>query len=394
MNSKSSLKILFITRNMPPITGGMERLNYHAYLELKQKFQIAVCGPSGVKKFITEKTLCSEAPSAPLWKFLTVCQLQSWKAALCFKPDIIYSGSGLTAPASLFAARTSGAQSVCYLHGLDIIANHPLYRSLFLPAIKKFDFLIFNSHYTASLAKEKGIPEHKGTVIHPGVRLPDMSMREKFRKEFRHKYELDNRPMLLTVGRITERKGFVPFIRRVMPEIIKIFPDVFFAIVGEEASLALKHRKGIGRDVLSAIESISAENNIILLGSIDDCNLSRAYFAADVLVFPVLDLPGDIEGFGMVAIEAASHGLPTVAFNVGGVSDAVMEGVSGHLVNAGDYSAMTMLIIDLLKSRTEFARSRRCRTFAEKFSWPRFGDKLKKYCLDAVMHKRETKNCE
>ena len=54
------------------------------------------------------------------------------------------------------------------------------------------------------------------------------------------------------------------------------------------------------------------------LARVDDQRLSDAYFAADVMVFPVLDLPGDVEGFGMVAVEAAAHGLPTVAFAVGG----------------------------------------------------------------------------
>ena len=190
--------------------------------------------------------------------------------------------------------------------------------------------------------------------------------------------------MLLSVGRITERKGLTQFIHNVMPEIIKIFPDIYFAIIGDEASMALKHKKGVTSKVQTAIHSIMAEDNIALLGSVNDETLSQAFFAADALVFPVLDLPGDVEGFGMVAIEAAAHGLPTVAFNAGGVPDAVKEEISGHLLDAQDYQSMTRRVIDLLHNRYDQARIDKCRTFAETFSWSSFGDKLRKYCADAA----------
>lgn len=80
----------------------------------------------------------------------------------------------------------------------------------------------------------------------------------------------------------------------------------------------------------------------------DDPEISEAYFAADVHVFPVQDRPGDNEGFGMVAIEAAAHGLPTVAYDAGGVSDAVSVPASGGLVASGMHdryaSAITCVI--------------------------------------------------
>ena len=387
MSTKAKLKLLFITRNMPPLLGGMERLNYRACLELQQQFEVAVCGPSGVRDYLADRTVCSEIPSAPLWKFLTVCQWQAWRMALRFKPDIIYSGSGLTAPAAIFAGNRTGARTICYLHGLDINADHPVYRSIFLPAIRRFDLLLLNSHYTASLAENNSIPGKKLKVLHPGVELPDLNTREQARKDFRSKFGIGNRPMLLSVGRITERKGLDQFIHNVMPEIIRIFPDIYFAIIGDEASMALKHKKGVTSKVQTAIHSIMAEENIALLGSVNDETLSQAFFAADALVFPVLDLPGDVEGFGMVAIEAAAHGLPTVAFNAGGVPDAVKENISGHLLDAQDYQGMTRRVIDLLNNRYDQARIDKCRAFAETFSWSSFGDKLRKYCADAATQK-------
>lgn len=104
-------------------------------------------------------------------------------------------------------------------------------------------------------------------------------------------------------------------------------------VIGE----APKNSLGAG---IQTIESIQAQaehfgvaEHIRFLGVITDkVLLATAYEAADVHVFPVRHIPDDPEGFGMVAIEAAAHGVATVAFATGGIVDAISEGVSGYLV--------------------------------------------------------------
>jgi phosphatidylinositol alpha-1,6-mannosyltransferase len=116
-------------------------------------------------------------------------------------------------------------------------------------------------------------------------------------------------------------------------------------------------------------------SSVMFLGELgqDDPALSDAYFAADVHVFPVQDRPGDNEGFGMVAIEAAAHGLPTVAFSVGGISDAVADDRSGVLIPSGDTGAFATAVISSLGEDRKFLNPRQ---FAEEFSWPIFAAKL------------------
>jgi phosphatidylinositol alpha-1,6-mannosyltransferase len=74
---------------------------------------------------------------------------------------------------------------------------------------------------------------------------------------------------------------------------------------------------------------------------------------------------GDVEGFGMVAVEAAVHGTPTVAFDCGGVSDAVAEGVNGALVDAGDYASFGEAISRVVRADMRDS----AREFAGQFSW-------------------------
>ena len=130
-------KLLFITRNFPPLAGGMERLNLQAFMSLAASYRATLCGPEGASAFLPPGTAVCEIPLAPLWRFLVGAQLNALKLAWRERPDIVYSGSGLTALAALVAGRAAGAKTVCFLHGLDIVADHPLYRPVFLPALRR-----------------------------------------------------------------------------------------------------------------------------------------------------------------------------------------------------------------------------------------------------------------
>jgi phosphatidylinositol alpha-1,6-mannosyltransferase len=373
---EAALGILFITRNFPPLTGGMERLNQQAFKAMHANYSVALCGPPGAGKFLPNGTTCREVPLAPLSRYLVGCQWQAFQLARRFDPKIVYSGSGLTAPAALMAARVSNARTMCFLHGLDVVAEHPLYRHFFLPAIRRIDRILVNSSHTAKLAASIGVQPRRIEVIHPGVDLPDCQGRSVARKRFRKRFSLGDRPVLLAAGRLTQRKGLAEFIRFALPAIRGELPDVQLLVIGSEANTALKHKDGVRAEIAAAIAETGMKSSVMLLGSVDDACLGDAYFATDAMVFPVLDLPGDVEGFGMVAIEAAAHGLPTVAFAVGGVPDAVADGESGWLIPPGDYFGMTRKIVSLLNRNHEHAWVDGCRRHAGRFAWQFFGEKL------------------
>ena len=102
-------------------------------------------------------------------------------------------------------------------------------------------------------------------------------------------------------------------------------------------------------------------------------SLLGAYAASACHCFPVLEMPGDVEGFGMVALESAAHGLPTVAFDVGGVADAVQVPVSGKLVPSGDYEAFAAAVVAYLRDPPAQDQREAAREFARAKDWNAFG---------------------
>jgi phosphatidylinositol alpha-1,6-mannosyltransferase len=358
----------------------MERLNYHAFLGLQRQYVVALCGPEGASQIGLEELPIAEFPVKPVSHFLWRIQLGALALAFRFRPDVVYSGSGVTAPAALMAAASVRARTVCFLHGLDIVADHALYQRFFLPAIRRVDRILVNSRNTADLARAVGIEDHRICVVNPGVSIPEWSAKEVSGQRFRECYGLENRPILLAVGRLTQRKGLIEFIQYALSEIRRQIPNMVFVIIGAEPEGALKHCGGILSEIRTVVQRLGLDECVRMLGVVDDHHLSEAYFAANALVFPVLDMPGDVEGFGMVAIEAAAHGLPTVGFAVGGVPDAVSEGVTGWLVSSGDYPAMTACLINLLSQDSDREWTESCRAHACQFSWAMFEKRL----MDAV----------
>lgn len=368
--------MMLVTRNLPPLRGGMERLNQHIAIELAARFDVCVVGPEGCRSELPVELEVREVRVRPLWRFL----LQAWMHAMRFasmsRPQLVLAGSGLTAPIAVFAAWLAGGRSVVYAHGLDLVTRHPLYRALWLPFLRRCDLCIVNSFNTGRLAEQVGVRRERITIIHPGVELPDPDDGGNG-ADFRRRYELNGRKLLLSVGRLTARKGLLEFVRNALPKIVAACPDAMLVVIGDEAPDAL-HRAGAGgaSGIHECAHALGLDRHVLMLGARSDEELAAAYAAADVCVFPLRDLPGDVEGFGMVAVESAAHGLPAVAFNVGGVADAIADGRSGWLVPAGDYDGLTERILQVLETGRTSEVCAEARRFAETFEWQRFGIRL------------------
>lgn len=370
--------ILLVTRNLPPLRGGMERLNRHVAIELQVDFQTCVVGPEGCRVALPDGIEVHEAPVRPLWRFLPQAMILSLRLARQLKPRVVLAGSGLTAPIAVLAAWLADGRSALYAHGLDLAVQHRLYRVMWLPFLRRCDLCIVNSHHTKALAMAAGIKPERIVIIHPGVSLPDVG-KSGSAEEFREQYGLGDREILLSVGRLTPRKGLREFVREALPEVVRRHPNAVLLVIGDEAPDALNGAgTGAAIKIQTLARELGLEKHLLMIGACSDAALAAAYAASDVCVFPLRQIPGDVEGFGMVAVEAAAHGLATVAFDVGGVADAVADGRSGWLVPAGDYTTMVERIGRVLATRRSAQARTGARAFAEAFDWTNFGSTLRR----------------
>lgn len=375
MTQPQNPRIIIITRNLPPLVGGMERLNWHMAGELGKRAKVKLIGPVGAGAMAPPNVQVLEIPLKPLPRFLLTALWAAWRTARTWRPHTVLAGSGLTAPHAWLAARSCGASSAVYVHGLDLAIRHPLYRALWLPAIRRMDRVIANSRATERLAVDAGVDSSRIAIVHPGVDIPTQPPDESADSHFRAELGLADSPVLLSVGRLTRRKGLREFVTGVLPRIAAARPEVILLIVGDAPRQALSAEPQTQASIQSAADDLGIGKHVRFLGVITDRErLASVYRTADVHVFPVQQIAGDPEGFGMVAIEAAAQGLPTVAYATGGIVDAVEPGRSGRLVPPGDAAAMARAIEETLDERERMRQS--CRSFAEGFSWSRFGTAL------------------
>lgn len=90
--------LLLISRNFPPLLGGMERLNQKMLAELAKDYKTGLVGPQGAKAIDKAPRHIWECPSSPLGKFIVYALIKAIRASQQLKPQIILAGSGLTAP--------------------------------------------------------------------------------------------------------------------------------------------------------------------------------------------------------------------------------------------------------------------------------------------------------
>lgn len=371
-----SKKILIVTRNLPPLVGGMERLNWHIADEFSKEHDVTIISHVQAQKTAPQKARFYDVPLNPLPIFLILAFIKTFWVCVIQRPDILFAGSGLTAPIAVFWAKIFKKKSIVYIHGLDIGTNNKIYNSIWIPFIRYANKIIANSSPTYELCLRKGIKKEKINIIHPGVSYPAKPINLALINQLTQKYQLHNKKVLISVGRLTQRKGLNEFIDLSFSQVVKELPQTILIIIGDTPLQSLNKNLQSKELILSTAKKYQIENNIIFTGNIsDDEILSCFYYLADLHIFPVKHIPEDPEGFGMVAIEAATHGTPTIAFATGGIVDAVQHGKTGFLIENQDYQALTQTTLDFLQDELLIDKML-CSNAAEQFAWYHLSEKF------------------
>jgi len=370
-------RILMIARNIPPLFGGMEFLHAAMLERLSAQHRVDWVAPIDTPLRGSGGFAPCTATTSGLPAFMFSAMTAAVRQARLQPPDLILGGGGVTAPivraAAWAAARAGGdPHTAVYLHGLDIANRHPVYAALWVPALRRVDRVITNSRFTQSVAASRGIPEGRIRVVPPGLALPEVISRAAARRRMGIAKDAE---VIILPGRLTRRKGVLPFVSRVLPALCRTRPNILALVVGDTPYGSLR-KDGISRDdVVAAAHAAGVGAAVRTTGALRGREMAEAWASANVHAFPVVDDPVNPEGFGMVAIEAASYGIPTVASRCGGIPDAVADGVSGVLLPPGDDEAMTRALIAQLDAPLP---PRPMQAWARQFRWEAFAERMER----------------
>ena len=299
--------------------------------------------------------------------------------------DVVVSMSALTALPAMHLAKWAGAKSVVIIYGLDTIYPSWLYQLVYRYAMPKMDRVISISHATRDEAVSRGVAVENIVISYPGcdssafLNACDDSV-------LRRKWGLEDTKVVLIAGRLVKRKGVDKFIRECLPIIVENVPSVKLLLAGGNPREALVHTQDMESKVLHAIDDSQLEDNIVLTGRLSQEEMVKAFYFADVVVLPVVAIAGDMEGFGIVLLEAGAAGKPVVATRLGGIPDAVHDGVTGTLTPPADYVAMAKAVIAFLddpEMAEEYGQAGLKRVLRD-FSWEQCAEKYANEILETA----------
>jgi phosphatidyl-myo-inositol dimannoside synthase len=235
-----------------------------------------------------------------------------------------------------------GLPYLLYAHGEEIlIALTSRKLAWLLPRIYRGSAaIIANSHHTKTLLQEIGIDASIIHVIHPGVHLQSFCASPVAAQRIRQKHHLGAAPVLLTVGRLQRRKG-QDMVIHALPQILQSLPQVKYVIVGTGEELTF---------LTTLAQELGVQDSVVFAGIVPDQELAAYYAACDVFIMPNRQIGSDIEGFGMVYLEASAAGKPVVGGKSGGTDDAILSDVTGLRVDGNSSVEIANAIIDLLST--------------------------------------------
>ncbi len=210
------------------------------------------------------------------------------------------------------------AQTLCILHGSEVNLHNHILKKFTHQSIYRFQTIVSVSQFTESLLPQWILKKHKGLMVIPnGLDSSDMVLRVDI--------DLQGSPALLTVGHVTPRKGQHRMIQA-LPQVLKKFPQAVYHIVGRPLDREKLTKQAI---------HLGVNNHVVFHGTIGSHDQLWDYYqAADIFVLLSENQPdGDVEGFGIVALEANALGTPVIGAKYCGVEEAVNNGISGVLVD-------------------------------------------------------------
>lgn len=355
------MRILYVSHTHPPKgtildnAGGMQRVSRQLIDEFRNRSDVDIFTHT---INVSGKTVPFQTTGFLLKSLLTL----SKKVRQC-DADIILFSSMVTASLAWFLCKKIDVPMVTINHGRDVTLEVSIYQN-FLPRVfSALDGVISVSRATRQECVKRGMDPNKGVALANGFNLETMKnlpAKESSRLSLHKKFNipLQNKKMLLTVGRKVKRKGHEWFIRNVLPKVTR---EVVYVTIGDGPELENAEQAA----------NESKDENIFLLGRQPDEVLQQAYAAADLFIMPNIPVSGDMEGFGIVLLEANMAQTPAVASDLEGIKDVISQGKNGYKVPVKDAEKFAAKINEVLNDNLEHLSGQTRSYVEDEFSWNR-----------------------
>jgi len=318
---KSKNQKLLLTLEYPPDIGGIANY-YQQIVQSNNNLQV-----------LHFKTKCR-----PLswFKFFYPC----WREIK--KQKIINLQIGQVLPLGylgLFFKFFSKTKYLIYVHGLDVFQQSlSVWKKIWIKLIlKQANQIITNSQFVKrNVAKKYQLNSNRIKIIYPKIDLEALESKTKNQKPIK-KSKLDK--IILTVGRLVKRKGFditIKALAKLQEQTTEY--NFKYWIIGTGPD---HHR------LKRLVKKYNLKNQVKFLGEIATPEIYRYYQACDIFIMPCREINGDVEGFGIVFLEAAAFKKPIIAGNSGGAREAVINNKTGLVVNPKSIKEITKALYRL-----------------------------------------------
>jgi len=345
----SRRKIAFLIRKRPDTIGGVQRHSARLYDGLRDSFDIEKIGWNGPEW------------GAPFYFPLF------YRRSIRNGAEVVHCDDAVTALIGARIRKNSSKKVVATVHGLDVILPIPWYQRKLREALPTLDTIICVSRATAEQVRSRNVPAGKIEIIPNAAEKVNIFNRKNeasFRKFYdRTGIDLRGKIVLFSLGRPLRRKGFDYFVTHVFPHLPE---NIVYVIAGPGSKtppwlkmagpiLGQKYHRLLilasGCDTVhDELKRLSSHPRVHYLNGISEELRDALFEVSDLLIMPNRKIDGDMEGFGIVALEAAVRGIPVVATGIEGITDAVIDGHNGYCVDDGDVSAMVEIIKSLVEN--------------------------------------------
>ena len=367
------MHILFVTHKFPPSIGGMQ----------KQSFELF----KGASLHAKTTLIAPEEGEGALSFYASLKSRIKYVLATNSDISVIHLNDGVMGVACIWLTRYTDIPIVLTVHGLDISFPNYFYKKFVATYFNRYNGIVAVSQYTASVCLDRGVDRDKVFVINNGVDCPEKSIGDdsvynKLKTLIGDSWR--DRSIIMACGRAVKRKGFSWFMEEVLPSldnvifimvgplqeervIDKLYDLLLPGFVKRQLDLFLA-RANDSVNIRSLLKSQN-QGSSYHLGKVSALELEALYNLADIFIMPNIPVPGDAEGFGLVALEAGSREVPVIASRLEGITDAIIHEKNGLLIPAQDKIAWIETIHRVL---ADPAYSRRLGSSAREINLTRF----------------------